>query len=255
MLRLSSLESRNWNAEERPITFESRELRERGDQILRDPVGEVLLTCLPALVRERQHGDGGRGGRDRLRSVEPLEPEIPNPEQRCGRDRPVQNLRPPPADDTRRGLRMTGDGPARGAAGVDTEPSRQTTDAGCARRRQWALPRQAGASMHRSKGVGHLSYLVVRCVHDYRNQKGFGVRHVACAVDGESPLAAEISFKTRLGVGGDHRNEQHAVVDLLVDLAVPGIAASQLALIEPDFDTGGAERSQILWAASTSCEA
>ena len=57
------------------------------------------------------------------------------------------------------------------------------------------------------------------------------------------------------GVGGDDRNEQPAVVDLLADLAVPGIAAPQLALVEPDFDTGGAECLAILSAASASCEA
>jgi len=40
--------------------LEAGELPERGDQVLRDPIGEILLTRLAALVRKRQYSDGGR---------------------------------------------------------------------------------------------------------------------------------------------------------------------------------------------------
>src|ERR1700722_291664 len=39
----------------------------------------------------------------------------------------------------------------------------------------------------------------------------------------------------------DHRNEQPAVLDLPADHLIPPRATAQLALIEPDFDTGGAQ--------------
>ena len=60
-----------------PDNFESRELPERGDQILRDPIREVLLVRLTAFVREWQHGDGGGARSNGPRSVESLKPEIP----------------------------------------------------------------------------------------------------------------------------------------------------------------------------------
>src|SRR5690242_5779852 len=63
-----------------PDYFQSWELPERGDQVLRYPVGEVLLTRLPALIRQRQHRDGGRAPNESLRSRQPLECEIPERE-------------------------------------------------------------------------------------------------------------------------------------------------------------------------------
>jgi hypothetical protein len=41
-------------------------------------------------------------------------------------------------------------------------------------------------------------------------------------------------------VARDDRNEQRAVLDLPADRLIPRIATAQLALIEPDFDTGSA---------------
>ena len=58
-----------------PDDPQSRELPERRDQILRDPVGEVALICIAALVRKRQHGDGGSPRSWELRSGEPRHPE------------------------------------------------------------------------------------------------------------------------------------------------------------------------------------
>ena len=40
----------------------------------------------------------------------------------------------------------------------------------------------------------------------------------------------------RLGMCGDHRDEQPTVVNSLTDLMVPGIPTAQLTLVEPDLD-------------------
>ena len=61
---------------------------------------------------------------------------------------------------------------------------------------------------------------------------------VPLAFYGELPLAAEIPFKSGLGMGGDDGNEKRAVTDLVTDLAIPSIATAQLALVEPDLNAG-----------------
>ena len=75
------------------------------------------------------------------------------------------------------------------------------------------------------------------------------------AIDGEFPFEPEITLEPLLGMLGNHRHEQGAGLYLLADLLVPGIPAAQLALIEEDLDAGSAQASQILSAASASCEA
>jgi len=56
------------------------------------------------------------------------------------------------------------------------------------------------------------------------------------------PDQPEIALYSRFRVCRDDRHEQSAFVDLLPDLAIPHVPASQLALVEPDLDAGGAER-------------
>ena len=51
------------------------------------------------------------------------------------------------------------------------------------------------------------------------------------------PFQAEIPLDARMRVGGDNWNKEGAVVNLLADLLVPGLSASQLALVEPDLDS------------------
>jgi len=80
-----------------------------------------------------------------------------------------------------------------------------------------------------------------RCpIDDNWNEKGPLVGHITGAVRCQTPLAAEIAFIAAFRICRDHRDEQTAVVDLLSDLAIPGVPAPQLALIEPDFDARGA---------------
>jgi hypothetical protein len=93
----------------------------------------------------------------------------------------------------------------------------------------------------RPKVIWHLGVLVFRAINDYRYKKRFGVSHVVSAINRQSPLAAEVTFKAPLCSGRDDRDEQRAIVDLLPNLAVPDISASQLALVEPDFDASGTQ--------------
>ena len=58
------------------------------------------------------------------------------------------------------------------------------------------------------------------------------------AFDGEVPLVPRIALEPLLGVLGDNRNEERAVVDLVPDRLIPGVSAPQLALIEKDLDAG-----------------
>src|SRR4051812_43495064 len=58
----------------------------------------------------------------------------------------------------------------------------------------------------------------------------------------QPPFQAKISFCPCLRVRRNNRHEQRAFLDLFANLCVPRIAAPELALIEPDFDSGGAER-------------
>jgi hypothetical protein len=62
--------------------------------------------------------------------------------------------------------------------------------------------------------------------------------HVVRTFDGELPFVAKIALEPLLGVLGDHRNEEGAVVDLVPDLLIPRVPAPQLALIEKDLDAG-----------------
>src|SRR5450432_3287527 len=62
------------------------------------------------------------------------------------------------------------------------------------------------------------------------------------AIDGEFPLASEVSLEASLRGCRDDGYEDRAVVDLFSDLPVPSIPAAQLALIEPDLNSAGPQR-------------
>src|SRR5882672_10286983 len=61
-------------------------------------------------------------------------------------------------------------------------------------------------------------------------------------VDRELPLQSEIALGATLGVCGDDWNHQCAGLDLPADGRIPGIAAAQFALIEPNLDSRCAQR-------------
>jgi hypothetical protein len=61
---------------------------------------------------------------------------------------------------------------------------------------------------------------------------------VVSAFDRKSPLVSEIAFVTGFRMGRDKGYEQTAVMDPRANLPIPGVSASQLALVEPHLDAG-----------------
>jgi len=55
------------------------------------------------------------------------------------------------------------------------------------------------------------------------------------------PLQTKVAFSARLSILRNNWNEQRTFADFAAYLSIPRIAASQLALIEPDFDAGSAQ--------------
>jgi hypothetical protein len=97
--------------------------------------------------------------------------------------------------------------------------------------------RQA-SPLHCPEGIRDKGLLIACTVNDDRHQEGHLLGHVVCTFDGELPFVAKIAVKPLLGVLGDHRNEDGAVVDLVPGLLIPCVPAPQLALIEKDLDAG-----------------
>ena len=239
LLRVPKLERRGAADHLQP-----RKLRERGDQILRDPVGEVLLACLPALIRQRQHRDGGCALNGSPRSSKPLECEIPEREDDCRRDRDVHDSHPPVHELTRRYW-----------ADRSRRSSRDRA-AGAIRRGSY-LTRQQPLDARNEGGRGLASRQAcplyplkrLRCVctglgsrvHAHRHNEGTVAGNHVRALIRKVPLKPEVTFVPRRGVRGDDRNEQRAVPDLAPDPLVPRISAAQFAPIKPNLDAGCAQ--------------
>ena len=96
--------------------------------------------------------------------------------------------------------------------------------------------------LQHAKLVGNARAGLRRVVDDHRQQEGRVIGHQVRAVHRKLPLKSKIPFAAFVRVGGDHRDEQGAVVDLLADLMVPHVPAAQFALIEPHFDPGRPQR-------------
>ena len=83
--------------------------------------------------------------------------------------------------------------------------------------------------------------VIPRVVNDHRQEEGSIGRHQMTPIDGELPLEPEISLVTVVRVPGVDRHEQGAGLDLLADRPIPGVPATQFALVEPDLDACGTE--------------
>ena len=55
------------------------------------------------------------------------------------------------------------------------------------------------------------------------------------------PLKAELALMPRRRMRGDDGHEERAIMELTPDPLIPGVAASQLTLVEPDLYPGGAK--------------
>src|SRR5215469_18200136 len=78
-------------------------------------------------------------------------------------------------------------------------------------------------------------------VDDDRQKEYHFIGDVPLAFYGELPLAAEVTLKPGLGMGGDDGNEKRAVTDLIADLAIPGVPAPEFALVKPDLDASASK--------------
>jgi hypothetical protein len=100
--------------------------------------------------------------------------------------------------------------------------------------------RQPGP-LHAHEFLRHEGVVFARLVDHDRQDERHAARHVARAVGGLTPFPAKIAFRPALGDGGDERKEEDAIPDLAADFLVPGVAAPQFALVEPDLDAGPAQ--------------
>jgi hypothetical protein len=97
------------------------------------------------------------------------------------------------------------------------------------------------------------TFVIIPCVIDHdRQQEGLVSRDQVRAIDPEFPLEAEIPLDPIVRGLRDDWEEQGAGLDLLADRGVPGVPTPQLALVEPNLDSGGSSASQILCAACAS---
>src|ERR1700722_753021 len=96
--------------------------------------------------------------------------------------------------------------------------------------------------LYRPKRLRHLGLPVGRVIDDNGDEKRLAVCHVVSAINRELPFTPEVTFQALLRSARDDGNEQSTIADVLLDLTVPDITASQLTLVEPDLDAGGSER-------------
>jgi hypothetical protein len=95
--------------------------------------------------------------------------------------------------------------------------------------------------LHREELLRHPRADIARVVDHDRHEKHHVVGHVQRALDGELPLAAEVAFAACLGARRDDRHEIRAGADLVAQLGIPGLAAGELVLVEPDLEARGCE--------------
>ncbi|MSU49042.1 MAG: hypothetical protein EXS37_08155, partial [Opitutus sp.] len=78
--------------------------------------------------------------------------------------------------------------------------------------------------MHFPKTIRHQRVGFAGVVDDDRQEKGDAGRDAHRALGGEFPFEPKVALVPRLGVGGDDRHQQHALLDLSADLRVPLVA-------------------------------
>ncbi len=102
-------------------------------------------------------------------------------------------------------------------------------------------PARQARPLHLPKPVRHPIIVIKRLVDHDRQQESLVGRYQVGPIDRELPFKTEIPLDAIVRVPGDDREEKGAGLDLLADRLVPGVPASQLALVEPDFAARGTE--------------
>src|SRR5215469_11398649 len=75
-----------------------------------------------------------------------------------------------------------------------------------------------------------------RVVDTDRKEKGPASRHEVGALVGEVPFEPEVALSAGLRTPGDDRDEERTRANLAANRLIPGIAAAQFVLVEPDLD-------------------
>jgi hypothetical protein len=96
--------------------------------------------------------------------------------------------------------------------------------------------------LHLTKPIGHPRGCFFGVIDDCGHQESRIVIHHLRAVDCKLPLQSEVAFPSVLCVGGNDGDEKCAVIDLPADFPIPLIAAAQLTLVEPHFNTRSDQR-------------
>jgi hypothetical protein len=101
--------------------------------------------------------------------------------------------------------------------------------------------RRDASPLHVAKSFGNGRISLLDPVDGHRHHERGALGSEARALGRQSPFQAEIPFGPSLRVHRDDGNEKRAVAYLLPNGPVPRVPAAQLALIEPDLDTGSAQ--------------
>jgi len=91
------------------------------------------------------------------------------------------------------------------------------------------------------EGIRHPCRSFARAVDGYRDDKRLVSGHVANTFDRQPPFPTEVALVSHFSLGRDNGDKEPTVVNLFPDAAVPGIPASQLTLVKPDFDARSSE--------------
>ena len=92
--------------------------------------------------------------------------------------------------------------------------------------------------MHFPELVRDMLLLLTRLIDHDGQQEGLVRCDQMRAIDRELPFEPEVPLGPLMGVFRDDGNKERAGLDLLADRLIPGIPASQLALIEKHLDAG-----------------
>jgi hypothetical protein len=95
--------------------------------------------------------------------------------------------------------------------------------------------------LHLPKPLRHSFIIITGVVDDDRQQESLVGSHQVAAIDRKLPLETEIPLVAIVRVPRDDREEQGAGLNLPADRLVPGVPATQLALVEPNLDSDGSQ--------------
>jgi len=129
----------------------------------------------------------------------------------------------------------------RSLSAVSLPPPRVTASAAHVQRKRGRLPARQAHPLHRAELVRDKSLPVARTITDDRHEERLLSGHVMRPFDREVPLVPKVTLEPLLRVRGDNRNEEDAIVDLVPDLLIPRVSASQLGLVEEDLDIACAQ--------------